>query len=114
MTSHSKGKEFGCAMKERVVSMRLGGMKNNDIAAHFGVPETSTCRIWKRYIRRGTTVNAKRSGRPKKLNARDYRNFIRIVIRNRRVKLAEITSQLTNPDSLPTVRKSLHQLGLWN
>jgi transposase len=114
MRSYSKSKEYSSAMKERLVGMRLAGMKNKDIAAHFGILETSACRIWKRYIRRGTTDNAKRSGRPRKLTARDYRKLVRIVIRNRRARLADITFQSDMSVSLPTIRESLHRLGLWN
>src|SRR5262249_53084488 len=114
MRSDSKNKEYSSTMKERLIGMRLAGMRNKDIAAHFGIPESSACMIWKRYILRGTTDNVKRSGRPKKLTARDYRNLMRIVIRNRRAKLADIALQSATSVSLPTVRESLHQLGLWN
>jgi transposase len=114
MRSHTKGKEYSSAIKNSLVGMRIAGMKNKDIAAHFGMPESAACSIWKRYIRRGTTDNARRSGRPKKLTKRDFRHIIRNIIRNRRVKLANIAIQTDTEVSPTTIRESLHQFGLWN
>jgi len=114
MNSKLKGVELPFELKERIIGMRLAGVQNMKIAMMLNVSESTASKVWKRYKDRGTTSNAKQNGRPKKLTDRDNRSLLHIIRRNRRFNLMEIKSQMVSSVSICTVRRALHEMGIFN
>lgn len=91
-----------------------GGTKQKDVAEILEVPVSSVSNIWQRFLKRGTSENAPRQGRPSPTTERDRRRLLRIVEKDKRASLADITSEWNANVSKSTVRRVLHGLGVNN
>ncbi|GFW41463.1 transposable element Tcb1 transposase [Trichonephila clavipes] len=96
-----------------VIGARLAGTSVFRIANLVGVSRTTVSRIMTAYTNLGKVSSAKHnSGRMLKLKDRDRRVLKRIVARNRKTTLSQITfemnTHLLNPVSMKTIQRELH------
>jgi transposase len=92
--------------------MCLAGSKHTIIAETLGVPKSSVNDIWQRFLKRGTSENAPRPGRPSITTKRDERQLVNIIKKDRRASLADITNKWNANVSISTTRRVPHELEL--
>ena len=105
-------REYSTEVKERVIGMCLAGSKQTIIAETLGVPKSSVNDIWQRFLKRGTSENAPRPGRPSLTTKRDERQLVNTIKKDRRASLADITNKWNANVSMSTTRRVLHGLEL--
>lgn len=110
-----KGSELTPEVKIIVVEMYQSGQNVKNIANLLKIPRTTIAYVIKRFHQRGTTENVKRSGRPSMIDDRNYRHLERIVKRDRRAPLGEITAKYNSTSgkqvSTKTVKRKLRDHG---
>ena len=98
--------------KVQISTLRSLGKSWGDIEKITGVRRSTAQAI---VAKREKTANKMSSGRPKKLSVRDVRCLKRIVSKNRRLSLKEVTNTLNSSTksivSLQTVRRILKKNG---
>jgi len=112
--ARAKRKDLTTETKGFVVGMLKAGKSITETARHFGLPRTTVGSIKDCFDERGTVVSAPKSGRPRIHNDRDIRELSGIVGDSRRNTLSSITDQLTKSSSSRTVRRRVHELGIFN
>ena len=110
-----KKRELSNDVKEMIVTLNLGGLSKNKIGELLGIHRSTVGRVLKKFQERGSVENNRRSGRPRVTDARGDRKIYRIVKRNRRQSLQDITSKFNGDEgtrmSKRTIRRRLHQEG---
>jgi transposase len=97
--------------KNQIVGALLAGERVSDVAKQYGL-QWQTCKaILTRYLQRGTTHNAPRSGRPPKLSDRDKRRLLRLMKKHRRATFTELAKIFSPKVSSRTIRRVLHDHG---
>lgn len=105
------GKQMTPEEKKIIVELSEQGYSGPKIAEMIGKNRRTISKFLKRYRERGSEENIQRSGRRKKIGARDERKLYRLLRFDRRRTLNEITQeyngQTLNPVSSKTVRRQL-------
>lgn len=107
-------KELEQCTKDRIIGMHTSGMSGRNIAQNLSLCPSTVTKVIKRYKLSGSTENAARPGRPKKLNERDHRHLVNDVKKNRRSTLQDITNNMPFEVSSSTIRRALHEQGIHN
>jgi len=97
--------------KARIVGMRDAGLKGMQIARELGHPPSTIYTVLSTYDKFGTVEPRKPSGRPPKLSDRDRRHLNRLIAKNRKAPLAEITNMMDIEVGERTVARTVHKLG---
>ena len=85
-------KELSNDTKDAIIPLFESRLKHAEISRMLGIPRTTVSCVIKRYRERGSVVNIPRRGAHSKLKARDTRGLLRIVKRNRKRGLTDITA----------------------
>lgn len=92
-TMGRKGKELTPDKKNAVLELFLKGLKPSEVCRLLEIPYSTVFNILKKFKTSGTLENKPRSGRPKIVTDRAYRQLERLVKTNRRSTLGDITSR---------------------
>jgi transposase len=92
--------------------MNFAGQSGRSIAKQLDMSSVTVNKVIARYKLSGSTENLQRSGRPKKMNERDFRHLVNDVKKNRRARLQDITNNTPSNVSQSTIRNTLHELGM--
>ncbi|GFV03027.1 transposable element Tcb1 transposase [Trichonephila clavipes] len=100
-----------------VIGARLAEASLSRTAKFVGVSRTTVSRVMTAYTNMGKVSSVKHnSGRKLKLKDRHRRVLKRIVARNRKTTLPQITSEmythLLNPDYMKTIQRELHTVNI--
>jgi transposase len=107
----SKKRELTPEERKIIVDMRSNNISYRAIAKSTNIPHSTVQSVIKRFIDSGTVISAPRNGRTPILSTRNLRNLKNVVIKNRRVTLHEIQSELPINVSTKTIGRNLAQLG---
>lgn len=104
------------AEKGVVVGMHTGGMRGAQIARELKMSASTVYGVLGSYKKRGTVVSPKSPGRPRKLTRRNMSYLERLLDKDRRASLTEITNQMASIAKVSTriVRNALQTLGYRN
>ena len=72
------GRQLSSHLYRRVIDMRNGGYKQNDISNALGITQGAVSKILKRRRETGTPTPRPRSGRPRRTTAREDRSLQRL------------------------------------
>ena len=97
--------------KARIVGMRQARTPGPQIAHELGLPKSTIDTVLKNYELRKTVESPKQTGRPPKFLERDKRSLRRVLCKDRRQTLSDVTNALPVRVSTSTVRRSTHELG---
>ncbi len=107
------GKELSEDLKKRIVD----GVGYKKIAKTLKLSCSTVAKTIQWFNRTGSTQNRPRHGRPKKLSARAQRHIQRLCLGNRHMSAASIAAEVEGvggqPVSAQTIRRTLHQIGLY-
>lgn len=112
-----KGRELTIDVKRSIISLTESGLKAAKVAEMLQLNPSTICRFLKRYHERGSVENKHRSGRPRSMTVRDQTALSRIVKRDRRKCLSDITEEYNK--SVPktvssrTIQRELHRQNYW-
>ena len=110
-----KKRELSNDVKEMIVTLNLRSLSKNKIGELLGIHRSTVGRVLKKFQEKGGVENNRRSGRPRVTDARGDRKIYRIVKRNRRQFLQDITSKFNGDEgtrmSKRTICRRLHQEG---
>jgi transposase len=108
-----KGQELSPDKKNIIVDLHLKGFRPSKICETLDIPYSTVFNILKKFKSSGSVENKSRSGRPALLTGRGYRVLERLVKKNRRNSLCEITCKFNenavNQVSKRTVQRHLHK-----
>ena len=107
------GKKHEITPEERkiVVEIRFNNISYRAIAKSTNIPHSIVQSVIKRLTDSGTVISAPRNGRTLILSSRNLRKLKNVVIKNRRVTLHEIQSELPINVSTKTIGRKLAHLG---
>ncbi|MBW0586985.1 hypothetical protein O181_126700 [Austropuccinia psidii MF-1] len=80
----------------RLVGMHQAGLSFRAIAELSDLPLATVYKTFQKYQEIGTVTTQKKTGRPMKLNDRDWRQLSRIITRCRRLTVAQVSSLMTS------------------
>lgn len=110
----SNRREMSPVLKEQIVRLHKEGRNNSVIAEITGYDRSTVSKFLKRFAVRQSVANNARSGRPKLTSDQSDRVLNRLVLKDRRKSLSDLTSELNNsmpnPLSTRTVQRRLHFL----
>lgn len=112
-----RGKELTSEEKRTILSLIESGLKAVKVAELLKVNSSTICRFLKRFRERGDVENKHRSGRPRSITARGQTALSRIVKKDRRESLSDITKEYNK--SVPktvskrTIQRELHRQQYW-
>lgn len=113
-----KGKELSNDAKQMAVDLLLQGYKAAKVAQMLSVNRSTIGRIWKKFKTNESVENKKRSGRPRLVDERGDRKLFRLLRRNRRQSLHDLTDDFNKVTptkvSKRTVQRRLHSAGYKN
>lgn len=99
-------------LKEQIVRLHKEGRNNSEIAEITGYDRSTVSKFLKRFAVRQSVANNARSGRPKLTSDQSDRVLNRLVFKDCRKSLSDLTSELNktipNPLSTRTVQRRLH------
>jgi transposase len=104
-------------VKNQIIALRDTGMSWKQICSQLNVKQTTTWDIVAKFKATGSVSNKPACGRPRKITAKSERFLARIVIRDRRASLSEVTEsynhgrQYSNRVCARTVQRALHRCG---
>ena len=108
------GKELSKGQKQTILSMHEKKLSGRKIADLTNISRATIQKFLKRYGERGNVENLQRVGRPKISGERDYHVLSRLVHKNRRQSLSDLTVALNEtipvPISETTVKRKLKRL----
>ena len=111
------GKELSEQLKKRIIALHKDGLGYKKIANTLKMSCSTVAKIIQRFFRTGSTRNRPRQGRPKKLSPRAQRHIQRLISKNRRARASSIAAEVAEvgcqPVSAQTIRRTLHQIGLY-
>ncbi len=111
------GKELSEDLKKRMVALHKDGVGYKKIAKTLKLSCSTLAKTIQRFNRTGSTQNRPRHGRPKKLSARARHHIQSLCLWNRRMSPASIAAEVEGvggqPVSAQTIRRTLHQIGLY-
>lgn len=110
-TPKRSGKQLSTEQRATIVGMKLGGAKARQIADLLELPLSTVYTVLSTCEARKSAAPQNRSGRPKALQPRDSRSLVRILKKDRRASLNDITNQSPAKVHCNTVRKALHDEG---
>ncbi|CAF1477350.1 unnamed protein product [Adineta ricciae] len=93
--------------RAQAVALYHSGMKVSKIAEQLPISRKCIMNAIERYEKHGEFSDLKRSGRPKKLSARDERHLKRLVKGENRLSAAKITSDLNSSLPKPVTRRTV-------
>ena len=93
-----KKRELSNDVKEMIVTLNLRVLSKNKIGELLGIHRSTVGRVLKKFQEKGGVENNRRSGRPRVTDARGDRKIYRIVKRNRRQSLQDITSKFNGDE----------------
>jgi transposase len=109
-----RGKELTSNQKHQIIGLHRGGHSIRKISSLLGFPKSTVNDTVQKYKKIGSAENAKRSGRPPKLDDRDIRHLAQIMRSNHRStasRIAQIYFEVTEIRiSDRTLRKYAHRL----
>jgi transposase len=95
--------------REQIVRARLAGASVIKTATLLGISRTTVSKITSAYTNHGKTTSAKRnSGRKSALTERDRRTLSRIVSKNQRTTVTQVTVELNIYLENPVSTKTQH------
>jgi transposase len=101
--------------KGKIVGLHLSSKSIREISAITGYPKSTVGVILKRFKDEGHVDNKPRKGRPPLLKDRDKRCLVRVVLKNRRKSMHEISvaynENAPTTASTRTLRRNLQKLG---
>ncbi len=110
-----KGKEISFELKQIAVELHQNGHRISEIARLLSIPQSTCSDIIHRFGERGSLENRRRSGRPRNVSDRDYRVLERLVKKNRRSVLRDISAEFNEDRQVPvstrTVQRHIHKHG---
>ena len=110
-----KGKELSKEMKENIVALNLGWYNQARIAEMFKIIRSTVSRVLHKYK---SSENKSRSGRPRLADQKGDRQLFRLLKRNRRESLLDLTNAFNRVTpvkvSKRTVQRRLHSSGYKN
>lgn len=113
-----KGKELSSDVKQIIVDLMLQGRKASEIAEMFDINRSTVGRIWEKFKSNESVENKQRSGRPRLVDERGDRQLFRLLKRNRRQSLCDLTNEFNKVTptkvSKRTVQRRLHSAGYKN
>ena len=108
------GSELNSDQKQTIIKLNSKNISGRNIAELTGISRSTIQKFFKRFGERGHIENKSRTGRPKVSRARDDHVLSRLVKRNRRQTLKDLTVKLN--ESIPasvsetTVKRKLKRL----
>ncbi len=103
--------------KKIIVAQHKDGVVYKKIAKTLKRRCSTMAKTIQQFNRTGSTQNRPCHGRPKKLNARAQRHIQRLCLGNKCMSAASIAAEVEGvggqPDSAQTIRRTLHQIGLY-
>lgn len=111
----SRGKDLSTEQKQTIVCMSKNGLSSRKISDLIGISPNTVQKVLKRNSDRGSVENKERSGRKRLVSDRGDRDLERLVKKNRRQTLSDLTSVFN--DSVPEqvssriVRRRLKEQG---
>jgi len=105
-----KGSEISQDIIKVIVDLYKNGHKVCNITKLLNLPYMTVSNIVKRFLCSGSTENKPRSGRPKVVTDRDYRQLERLVKVNRRDSLSDITSAFNDNRNTKVSRRTVQYL----
>ena len=87
----AKREEMSMALKQVIIELYSNGEKVSVIARTINRSLASVYRVVRRFESSGSVENLSRPGRPRSIDNREYRRLQRIVNRDRRAPLKEVT-----------------------
>ena len=110
----SNRREMTPVLKEQIVRLNNEGRNKSEIAEITGYDRSTISKFLKRFAERKTVENDSRSGRPKLTSAQADRVLNRLVKKDRRQNLSDLTAEFNNsvPKALSkrSVQRRLHFL----
>lgn len=100
--------------KNIIVALNKAGHSAKEIVEQTGHNKDAVYRVLRNFQQRGTVETPKALGRPKLLNERDSRALIKYIKQNRRATLGEIANTMPVKVSESTLRKALHENGIYS
>ena len=91
----SKRQELTLALKEQIIRLSNEGRTKVEIAKIIGYDLSTISKFLKRFTIRKSVENSTRSGRRKLTSVRSDRLLNRLVLKDRRQNLSDLTSNLT-------------------
>lgn len=106
-----KGRELTLDEKKSIVSLNESGLKSAKVAEILHLAPSTISRFFKR--ERGSMENKYLSGRPRSMTVRNQTALSKIVKRDRRKTLTDITGEFSRsvpkPVSSRTIQRELHR-----
>ncbi len=104
-------------LKKTIVALHKDGVGYKKIAKTLKLSCSTVAKTIQRFNRTGSTQNRPCHGRPKKLSAHAQRHIQRLCLGNRCMSAAIIAAEVEGvggqPISAQTIRRTLHQIGLY-
>ena len=97
-------------MKTAVVSLYYSGIGQSKILCRLRIQLTTNTGIINRYCLRNNVENLPRSGAPAKLSERDSRTLLRLVKRNRKRTLSDITGFFNHARNFTVSQRTVQQI----
>jgi transposase len=88
----AKRQEMSTPLKQVIIELFSNGEKVSDIASSVA----SVYRVIRKFESTGSTENLPRPGRPRSISDREYRRLQRIVNKDRRAPLRDITAEFND------------------
>lgn len=104
-----KSKNLSPAVKQIVVDSYRQTGNYSETARVLKMDRKTVYAVVKRCEIRGSAGNAKKSGRPRKMDVRDERQLLRLVKFNRTTPLKDITGQFNQGRQVPVSERSIHR-----
>lgn len=112
-----KGRELTLDEKKSIISLIESGFKSAKVAEILHLTPLTISRLLKQFHERGSIENKHWSGRPRSMTVCNHTALSRIVKRDRRKTLTDITGDfnrsLPKPVSCRTIQRELHRQKYW-
>ena len=105
----SKRRELTLAIKEQIIRLSNEGRKKVEIAKITGYDPSTISKFLKRFTVRKSVENSTRSGRPKLTSVQSDRLLNRLVLKDRRQNLSDLTSEFNSLASKPLSKRSVQR-----
>ena len=115
-----KASEILSTRRDQAIGLFRGGHGIRYIGRILQIAPSTVSSIDRKWRLTGSTMNSKRSGRPRKVSSRGQRQLKRIAKKNRKSSLRSLTElynegkQKQQKVSSKTLSRNLHQLGFWS